>query len=183
MKRKHALIVVAGLMLPLGTAANAGAQGATLVVTPSSATPGQVVTVTGSAFNPSTANIASGVNIRLSTRDSEPLANSNVSPQGTISATFPLPPNLTPGVYLLIGTQTSTRDRHTFGGPGRAKLRITAAGAAAIPGHAPGDPAAPPGVLIGTFLALLGLTCGLAVCGRRLWAARRPAGHDPLPSR
>ena len=185
MKRKFALMFVVGLLLPLGTAANAGAQGATLVVTPSSATPGTVVTVTGSGYNPSTANIASGVNIRLNTRDSEPLANSNVTSQGTISATFPLPPSLTPGQYLLIATQTSTRGRHTFGGPGRTKLRITAAAnATAVPGHAPppGEPP-PPGVVLGTILALVALTGGIAVCGRRLWAARQPAGRDAIPSR
>jgi hypothetical protein len=153
----------------LVVAASAFGQGATLVVTPNPATPGTVVTVTGSAFNPSNANVASGVNLRLDTRDAEPLANTNPTTQGTISVSFPLPAATPLGEHLLIGTQTSVRGRHTFGGPGRARLRVVAAGkssAAAVGGWSPGD--MPPAAIAGSILALIALVGGAAFGVRRL---------------
>jgi hypothetical protein len=146
-------------------AAQASAQGATLTPSVSSATPGQVITVTGTGFNPTSATVQ-GVDIRLSTRDAEPLANINPTPQGTISVSFPLPPTLAAGEYLLIGTQVTVRGRHTFGTPGRAKIRITsAAAAAATPAEGP-----PRSVIMGTVLALLALSGGIAFSVRRLRA-------------
>jgi hypothetical protein len=140
------------------------------------------LTVTGAGYNPSNAHIAGGVDLRLDTRDAEPLANSDVTGTGTFVRQFPVPQDAPLGLHLLIGTQVTTRNRHTFGTPGRAKLRIVAGAASAA---APGKPADPPPVVIaGTLLAVIALMCGIAVCGRRLWTARRPAaGSNPLPSR
>ena len=170
MRRRVGLFLAVGVLLPLAMAAEASAQGATLTVTPQTTTAGSAVTVTGTGFNATNANVL-GVDIRLSDRDSEPLANTNPSTSGTIGPiAVPLPANLAPGEYLLLGTQLSTRGRHTFGGPGRAKIRIVAAaGAAGAPaGRGPLD--APPGVIAGTILALLALTGGTALCVRRLRA-------------
>ena len=168
MRRRAGLVWVVGLVVPLVAAASAHGQGATLVVNPPAAAPGAVVTVTGTGYNQSSARIASGVNIRLNTRDSEPLANTNPTSAGTISATFPLPASLTPGEYLLIGTQTTVRGRHTFGTPGRTKLRVVAAGGAVPGGRTPGDP--PPAVLAAAILGLLALAGGSALGVRRLRA-------------
>ena len=181
MRRRIGLFLVTGMLLALARAAEASAQGATLTVivpgpTPGQASPGQVITVTGTGFNPTNAHIG-GVDIRLNTRDSEPLANTNPTPQGTISTEFPLPQaaSLPPGEHLLIGTQVTTRGRHTFGTPGRAKLRIVAgtrgegAGAAGFSGDIP--PAALAGIL-----ALIALTGTVVFCARRLRTLDRPLG-------
>jgi len=173
MRRRVGLLFAFGLLLPLVLAAQASAQGALLAVSPSTATPGQEVTVTGSGYNPSTGNVG-GVNFRLSTRDNPVLGNSSVSPQNTVSATFPLPDSLTPGVYLLIGTQVTVRGRHTFGTPGRAKLRIVSSASAVPAGRTPAEP--PPAVLVGTILAAIALLGGSALCVRRLRTLDRPLG-------
>lgn len=178
MRRRIGLFLVTGMLLPLAMAAEASAQGATLTVTvPSTgqATPGQVITVTGTGYNPTNAHVG-GVDIRLNTRDAEPLANANPTPQNTITAEFPLPLSLAPGEHLLIATQVTTRGRHTFGTPGRTKLRILpaatrgdGAGAAGFPGDIP--PAA-----LAVFLALIGLTGAAALYARRLRTSDRTLG-------
>lgn len=179
MRRRIGLFLVTGMLLPLAMAAEASAQGATLTVivpgaTPGQASPGQVITVTGTGFNPTNAHVG-GVDIRFNTRDSEPLANTNPTPQGTISAEFPLPPNVAVGEHLLIGTQVTTRGRHTFGTPGRAKLRIVAGtrGEGASAAGFPGD--IPPAALAG-ILALIALTGTVVFCARRLRTLDRPLG-------
>lgn len=179
MRRRIGLFLVTGMLLPLAVAAEASAQGATLTVTAPStgqATPGQVITVTGTGFNPTNAHVG-GVDIRLNTRDSEPLANTNPTPQGTITAEFPLPQaaSLPPGEHLLIGTQVTTRGRHTFGTPGRTKLRIVAGtrGEEASAAGFPGD--VPPAALAG-ILALVALTGTVVFCARRLRTLDRPLG-------
>ena len=175
MRRRVGLGCVVGLCASLVLTATAYGQGATLVVSPTSATPGTVINVTGTGFNPSSAHIASGVDIRLDRRDAEPLANTNPTGQGTISVSFPLPANTPPGEYLVIGTQRSVRGRDTFGGPGRAKLRVTATRAAAASGgHLPGN--LPPAAIAGALLALLALAGGSAFGVRRtrMTARTRP---------
>lgn len=167
MRRRIGLFVVVGLMAPLAMAAQASAQGATLQVNVPSARPGQVITVTGTGYAGSNNHIEGDVNLRLSTRESEPLATTNVTGQGTISATFPIPGSLTPGEHLLIATQVSKTGRHLFGVPGRTKLRVAAAGAVGPPrGGPPGE--IPPAALVGTILALLALTGAVVFRVRRL---------------
>lgn len=175
MRRRAGLFLVFGMLLPLALAADASAQGAVLILTPSTATPGQEIFVSGTGFQES-GGLVGGVNIRLSTRTSPSLNNSPVTGQGTFGTPSPLPvvlpANIAPGEYLVLGTQNSSRGRQVFGGPGRAKLRIVAASssAGAPPGGAPGD--TPPGVIAGTILALLALTGGSVLCARRLRAHR-----------
>jgi hypothetical protein len=175
MRGKIGLVLAVGFVLPLAVAASASAQGARLTVTPSTARVGDTVNVTGAAFNPSNANVAGGVDIRLNTRDGEPLANALPTPQNTISASFVVPPSVTPGEYLVIATQTSVRGRHTFGGPGRAKLRVVAAAGAAPPGRFP-FAGAPPAAVAGTLLALILLAGGTTLAVRRLRTPNRPLG-------
>lgn len=175
MREKFGLVLAVGFMLPLAAATNALAQGARLTVTPSTARVGETVNVTGAAFNPSNANVAGGVDIRLNTRDAEPLANAIPTPQNTISASFVVPPSVTPGEHLVIATQVSVRGRHTFGGPGRAKLRILAPAGAAPPGRSPFS-GAPPAALAGTLLALILLAGGTTLAVRRLRTLNQPLG-------
>jgi hypothetical protein len=174
MRRKVGLSLFIGLMLPLVGAANAFAQGAVLELTPSSGPPGTVVNVVGSGFNGSTATTAPGVQLRLSTRDAEPMKTATVSPQNTIADSFPIP-NVPPGEYLVLGTQTSIRGAHLFGTPGRAKLRVTAgrAAAAAVP---PDSSTSQATVAVGGGLVALILLAGATV------ALRRRTSHAPLGS-
>ena len=165
MRRRVGLFLLAGLLAPLAMAAEASAQGAALSVSPASAAPGQLVTVTGTGYTQSSINIEGGIDIRLSTRESTPLATTSVSGNSGFVASFPAP-SVAPGEYLLIGTEVSVPGRHVFGAPGRAKLRITAAkGAAAA---TPGGGAPPPALLAGTALALLALAAGMTLSVRRL---------------
>lgn len=173
MKRRVGLVGLIGLVTSLALAPSAFGQGAALVLSPSTAPPGTLVNVTGTGFNSTSATIG-GVDIRLSTRDAEPLANSSVTPQNTISASFPVPPGTAPGEYLVIATQRSVRGRDTFGGPGRAKLRVVAARSAAAGGNSPSD--LPPAAIGGMILGLLALAGGSAYGVRWMRTARtRPS--------
>jgi hypothetical protein len=162
-------LCVVGLFVPLVLAPSAFGQGATLVIDDTTATRGQTVNVTGSAFNASNANIASGVSLRFDTRDAEPLVTTSPSGQGTITASFVVPPNTPLGEHLLIATQTSVRGRHTFGGPGRAKLTVIA-GKSAAAGWSPLG--LPPAGFAGALLGLLAVAGGAGLAIRRL---RMPA--------
>jgi hypothetical protein len=175
MGRRFGLFLAVGLVLPLAVAASAFAQGARLTLTPSTARPGETVNVAGAAFNPANANVSTGVDIRLSTRDGEPLANAAPTPQNTITASFQVPPTLTPGEYLVIATQVSNRGRHTFGGPGRAKLRVVAASGAVPAGRSPVE-GPPPAVIAGALLALIVLASGTTLAVRRLRTLNQPLG-------
>lgn len=173
MRRRCGLLLVVGLLVPLAFAAEASAQGATLSINVPSATPGQSITVTGSGYAATSPGRIEAVFFRLSTRDGEPLADQTVTSALTVNKTFPAP-NVPPGEYLLLATQQTVRGRQVASGPGRAKLRITAAAkaAGASGGFLPGDP--PPVVVVATVLALIALTGGTALCARRLRTLHRP---------
>lgn len=186
MRRRVGLFLSCALGLPLVIVANASAQGAILELNPPSAAPGDVVNVTGAGYSQVSPNV-NGVDIRLSTRDADPL-RSGVLPDSNnrISTEFVVPQGLAAGEYLVIATQLSVRDRQVFGGPGRAKLRVTAARAAAA--SAPPGRAGPDGtVALGTALPALILLAGGALAARRLRGPDRPlAGyptHSTSPSR
>ena len=180
MRRNLGLAVVVGLVVSLVVAASASAQGASLDVTPKAASPGQVVTVTGSGYT-ETAGGISNVAIHLSRRNGLELKNGPVNTAGRITTTFPVPANLAPGWYLLIGTQiVEANGRQKSFTPGRTRLQVLAAakgnaGAAAssdgggLPG-APGWPAA-------GAIALALLAAGTTLAARRRWTHnRQPLG-------
>jgi len=174
MRRRVGLFLFIGLMLPLAGAANAYGQGAVIELNPSSGPPGTTINVTGAGFNGSSATTAPGVQIRLSTRDAEPLKTAAVSTQNTISDSFPVPAGLAPGEYLILATQTSIRGAHLFGTPGRAKLRVTAgAAAASVP---PGRSTSQATIAVGGVLVALILLAGGTA------AVRRRTSHRPLGS-
>jgi len=114
-------------------------------VTPSVASPGQVVTVTGRGFTNSAGN--TGVTIHLSTRNGRAIAPT-ITPDtaGRINTSFPVPANIPAGWYLLIGTQTRTvaspsgAPAGSASGftPGRTTLRIQGAKSGQATASAPG---------------------------------------------
>ncbi len=182
MRRRVGLFLLCGLVLPLIAAAQASAQGAVLELTPQSGPPGTVVTVEGAGFSQANVNVTGGVNLRFMTRDAPVLRNAEVNPQNRISTTLTIPAGTAVGEYLLLGTQTSVRGRHLFGGPARAKFRVTPAGAVAA-AAAPSGPAISPTAiaLASTLLALILLAGGtLATRSRR--AADQPLGGHPTTS-
>ena len=173
MRRRAGLFLFCGLVLPLVIVANASAQGATLVLDPTSGPPGTEVTADGFGFSGSNTNIE-GPKIRLSHRDNTVLRGPLlVSSQNTFSTTFTIPAGTAPGEYLVLATQVSVRNRSTSG-PGRAKFRVTAgaAGAAAAPGGGTSQTV----VTLGTLIVALVLLAGGTLAVRRLRTPNRPLG-------
>ena len=175
MRRRFGLVVLCGLVLPLVVTASASAQGAVLELSPQSGPPGTVINVTGAGFNGSSATTTPGVQLRLSTRDAAPLRTAVVSPQNTISDSFPIPAGLAAGEYLVLGTQTSTRGASLFGTPARARLRVTAGRAAAA--SAPATSTGRHTVLLGGLIVGVVLLAGGAVAVARQRTANRPLGN------
>lgn len=182
MRRKLGLFLVCGLVLPLVVAASASAQGATMMVTPKTASPGQVVTVRSFSGGFSTAAGTSGVVIRLDTRTGRVLRTVTPDARGNINVEFPLPGDVPAGWRLLVATQTVDANGRQRGfTPARTRLRVggAAAGSAAPggPGGSPGSPGSPLGLLaLGSGLILL-LTGG-ALTARKL----RTPNRSPLGS-
>ena len=175
MRRKVGLFVVCGLMLPLVVTATAGAQGSTLQVDVPQPTPGQVITVTGNNFSGAAGN--SPVNIRLSTRGGQVLASATPNSAGNISATFPVPPGLSPGWYLILATQTTTANgRHRAFTPGRTRIRVRAASrsAAAPPARGGGGLPGSPLGLVAVCSVLVLLATGATLTARRTRTLNRP---------
>ena len=169
MRRKAGLFVVCGIVLPLASTTSAHAQGSTLQVNVADPTPGQSITVTGNNFTAAAGN--SPVTIRLSTRNGTVLSSPTPDSLGQISATFPVPPSLTPGWYLLLATQTTTvNNRHRAFTPGRVRIRVRAPSVSNARAGAGGGPrdGGPPLLVPGALGAMLLAAGGGAVGARRL---------------
>lgn len=178
MRRRFGLVLLAGLIVPLACAANASAQGASLAVSPAVASPGQVVTVTGSGYSQTGGGLSDAA-IHLSTRNGQVLAEEPVDQANRFSTQFPVP-NLAPGWYLLIGTQiVEANGRQKSFTPGRTRLRVVAAAkvgaGAAAPSGGDGGPSGP-GMPLAIGSALILLAAG------GLLAARRIHNRQPLGS-
>lgn len=171
MRRKVGWFVLLGAVLPLVVTGSASAQGSTMLVTPQVASPGQTVTVTGGSF--STAAGTSPVALRLSTRDGDELAPVNLDTRGRFTATFPIPPSLAPGTYLILATQTYANGRTLAFTPARTRIRIQAAGARS--GTAAGGP--PVALSLG-ILALVLMAAGATLSARRLRTFHRPTARQ-----
>ncbi len=174
MRRRFGLLVFCGLV-PLVVTTSAFAQGAVLELNPKSGPPGTVINVTGSGFNSSSATTNPGVQLRLNTRDAAPIKTAVVSPQNTISDSFPVPAGLAAGEYLVLGTQTSTRGAALFGTPARARLTVTA-GRAAAAGSAPGSSTGRDTILIGGLIVGVVLLAGGTLAVVRQRTSDRPLG-------
>lgn len=176
MRRKFGLFLVCGAVLPLMFAAGAHAQGAVMLVSPKVATAGQAVQLSGSGFG------SGDVNIRLSTRDGEPIGGTVADSAGRISTTIAAP--ATPGQYLIIGIQTNPNGRQRAFTPGRTRLRVVAAAKGAA-GAAPSGGFGPT-IRVVSGLGVLLLAGGLTLTIRRQRALRRErpvAAPDAASSR
>lgn len=145
MRRKIGLILVFGAALPLAVASVAWACGvlATLSLDKKVAAPGETVTATGR--NWATAG-HSAVSIRLKTRDGRVIATTAAQTGNTIRETFALPRDLSPGWYVILGTQTNTATGNPkTGTPGRTTLRIQGAAQASEVAGAPWSSSNPSG--------------------------------------
>lgn len=169
------MFLVVGAVAPLAFAANASAQGAVLKLSTSTASPGQTITASGRGFSNQAG--VSGVTIRLSTRAGRALSSA-VTPDtaGKINVTFPIPANVSPGWYLVLGIQNRADGTAQSFTPGRTTLRVQGAAAgqaaaAASPGSSGGP--GPVGVLVAAMLALLVLAAGAGLTARRLWTLNR----------
>lgn len=171
MRRRFGLLLAFGLLTPLAIAASASAQGTVIQMVPQTVSPGQVVRVTGGGFN--TAAGANPVNIRLRTRDGQIiLAGANLDTRGQLdNAQFPFP-NVAPGIYLVIATQTYANGRQVAFTPGRTRIRVVAASAAAAGTGGPGGPGG--WLMTAGALALLLLVAGLTLTARKLRTPARP---------
>lgn len=182
--------LVAGVLLPLVYATSASA---ILTVTPPVAAPGDVVTVAATGF--SSAVGVSPVRIRLSKHDGQILKSAAPDSAGRFTTTFPVPPSLAPGVYLIIGTQTNDSNgqlditKANFQGtersftPSRTVLRVRARAAgravAAPPSGGDGGPGGPLGLPVLALMVVPGLFfVAVARTARRRWTLNRPQlGH------
>jgi hypothetical protein len=174
MRRKVLLAMACALALPLVVTATAFGQGAQLLVDVPNPIPGQAITVTGafSATAPS-----SDVQIHLNTRSGRLLTTTPVT-SGRISATFPVPGDLSPGWYLLVATQTTTANgRQASFSPGRTRIHVRAAAAGAVAPTGGGLPDSPLG-LLAAGTALLLLATGVTLTARRIRSRARPELSD-----
>ena len=174
MRRKVGLFVMVGFVLPLVLAASASGQGAVLEVSPKTARPGEEITVAGRGFSSGTGT--SNVFIRLQTRTAPSLRSIAADTAGNINTTFLLPTTLTPGWYLVQGTQTHTpTGRQRAFTPGRARILVQ--GTPVEPTAAPGGNGGPTSPLalsaVGLALILL-LAAASTLIARRRWTPNRP---------
>ena len=173
MRRRFTLLSALGLLVALAAAPSASAQGTTIQVTPQTVSPNTVVSVTGGSFN--TAAGANPVVIRLNYRDGQVLlSGANLNTRGQLEdVTFPWP-NMPPGNYLVLATQTYANGRQVAFTPGRTRVRVVAASSAAAATGGGGGGGGLPGPLplAAGALALL-LLAGSVLTARRLRAPAR----------
>ena len=188
MRRKVGIFLVFGAVLPLAVASVAWACGvlATLTLDKKVAAPGEVVTATGKNWG--TAAGQSAVSIRLKSRTGQVIATTAVQTGGKISETFSLPANLSPGWYVVLGTQTNANGTPKSGTPGRTTIRVQGASNSAAVAGAPWGSSTPSGpaaqatgsnggsiltLLLAAGLSLTMLAGGWTLLGRR---SSRPVG-------
>ncbi len=173
MSRRIGLFLAVAFVLPLVVAASASAQGSILILNPSSARPGEVVTAT-SFGGYSTGNGISDVSLRLSSRSGQLLRTTTPDTSASINTSFPVPAGLTPGTYLILATQTTTANgRQRAFTPGRAKLVVPAAAASRGQGGLAGRGTSLTLWAVTLSLILL-LAVGSTLTARRLRTSNRP---------
>lgn len=142
MRRRLGFFLIIGAAVSLIAVSTAWACGvlATLT-TPATAAPGSTVNVTGRNYS---ANASFGaVQIRLNSRTATPIGSATVGGDTKINTNVTLPANLSPGWYVLLGTQANiTTGVPKSGTPGRTSIRVQ--GAAAASRHRNGGAVATP---------------------------------------
>ncbi|CAN5687995.1 hypothetical protein BH24ACT26_BH24ACT26_02450 [soil metagenome] len=137
LKRRSALVGVAASVFVLAASALAWActSLATLETNPSSAEPGDKVTLTGENYDPSGSKVA----IHFNTLQGNVLTTAKAQEDGSMKATLTVPKEAS-GQYVLIATQTGEKpsDGMAFGLPARAAFTVGAGAAAETAGQAGG---------------------------------------------
>ena len=170
MRRRVGLFLFCGLVLPLVVTASASAQGAVLRVSKQVVTVGETITIEGSGFTNTAVDIRIGP-----TRDSPIDREVSGSP---FSTTLTIPARLTPGWHLVHGTQVTAVGRHRGFTPGRTRIRVISASAAA--GGAPGGgltDAGPPTPIVVAIVGLFILAGTTTLAVRKVRTLNRPLGN------
>ena len=179
-RRVGAGLITAALAIPLAVVATAFACAnlATLKLNRGAVAAGSDVTAYGRNFNSNAK--ASTVTLRFNGRNGRVLWEGRPQSNGKLTGAFKAP-NVRPGQYVILATQTGVDGRPAAGTPGRAPLKIKG-GSAASAAPAPAGPSSPtlPSLPVGAGMALLMLALaggGLALItgGRREAAHRAPA--------
>ena len=122
--RRFAVLASIGIIgIPLAVVATAFACAnlASAKLNRAAASPGSTVSFMGRNFNSNAA--ASPVTIRWNGRAGQVLATARPASTGKVSTTFNVP-NVRPGYYVIVATQTGPNGRPASGTPGRAPLRV-----------------------------------------------------------
>lgn len=130
MRRRLGLFLIIGAAVSLIAVSTAWACGVLATLTaPSTAAPGSTVNVTGRNYSSSASFGA--VQIRLNSRTATPIGSATVGADTKINTNVTLPAGLSPGWYVVLGTQTNTTTGVPKSGtPGRTSIRVQGAAAA-----------------------------------------------------
>lgn len=158
-----ASIGIIGIPLAIVATAFACANLASAKLNRAAASPGTTVSFMGRNFNSNAA--ASPVSIRWNGRAGQVLATARPASTGKVSTTFTVP-NVKPGYYIIVATQTGPNGRPASGTPGRAPLRVgsrRAASSSVVVAPAPtgGGTAGPQALPVGLGLSAFMLVGGL----------------------
>lgn len=166
-----ASIGIIGIPLAIVATAFACANLASAKLNRAAASPGTTVSFMGRNFNSNAA--ASAVAIRWNGRGGKVLATARPARTGKVSTTFKVP-NVRPGYYVVVATQTGPNGKPAAGTPGRAPIRVARRSSnssvvvAPVPtgGGTAGPQALPIGLGLSAFMLVGGLMT-LAVRRRR----------------
>lgn len=194
-KRSMGMILVFGAALPLAIASVAWACGvlASVSLDKKVASPGEAITISGKNFANTTVGGASAVTVRLKSRTGTILTTAATTSRA-FSDTFTVPATLSPGWYVVLGTQTKADGTPVAGTPGRTTLRIQgSATSSAVPAAAPWNSSTPSGpaashttvnggstspsplmILLAAALSLTMLAGGWTLLSRKSRAAGQP---------
>ena len=163
-----ASIGVIGIPLAIVATAFACANLASAKLNRAAASPGTTVSFMGRNFNSNAA--ASPVSIRWNGRGGAVLATARPARTGKVSTTFKVP-NVRPGYYVVVATQTGPNGKPASGTPGRAPIRVARGSSSSVvvaPAPTGGGTAGPQALPIG-----LGLSAFMLVGGLMTLAVRR----------
>ena len=164
-----ASIGIIGIPLAIVATAFACANLASAKLNRAAATPGSTLSFMGRNFNSNAA--ASPVSIRWNGRAGQVLATARPASTGKVSTTFRVP-NVKPGYYIIVATQTGPNGRPASGTPGRAPIKVvkrsSGSTVAVAPAPTGGGTAGPQALPVG-----LGLSAFMLVGGVMTLAARR----------
>lgn len=141
---------------------------ATLNLSTPTGSPGDTVTLTGSAFNVAKSGPSDAVVAHWNGVDGPVLAQTVPDKAGNISANIKIPEGQ-PGYYVIVATQRNAQGVDAYGTPARASFQILGPGGQAVaqqPSTTPGSLASEP-----SSSGMIALTVGLGAMGLALFGA------------